>query len=220
MSIKEYDYRLAMEAAKKIDDQSLCQNLYETISINCDWNSKEIALEAISLLNEQKLLINVLYNAKCYDVQVNAVNKITDQNILADIAKSKKWDYLRKAAVEKLTDQSVLAEIAKTDNIIAVKIAAIKNFDTKNLQLIPEIVENIISNSANYKNEEVKDFIQFAYKASQQSQKQILQKYDGKIFPHIDLGHSDNNVYADYYGDGGYSHSDNHTDNSKATICF
>jgi len=219
------DKRLKMEAAKLLEDQSLSQQLYESIAINSDYNYyKDIALEAVSLLNEQKLLGNVVNSAKNYAVCEAAAKKLIDQNVLKEIAlKTTLSDYIREIVVEKLTNQPVLAEIAKSNNNITVKTAAIKNFDNTNLQLIPEIVENFLSIHHNYSNEEVNNFIQLAYKVSQQEQKQVLYKYEGKILPHIDShsdSHDDN--YADYCGDGAHTdyRSSYHTDRPEITICF
>ena len=217
----DHNKRLKMEAAKLLDDQSSSQQLYESFAINS--NSEDFALEAVSLLNEQKLIGNVVKNAYNNTVREEAAKKLTNQDVLKEIKLKTLSVNIRKILVEKLTNQSILAEIAESDDNIEVKTAAIKNFDENNLQFIPEIVEKLLSIHNNYySNKEVNDFIQFAYKVSKQEQKQILNKHEGRILPRIDSYTDICEEYADWCGDGGYvgSSINSYTDSPEITICF
>jgi len=190
----------------------------------------QIYEKAIERLTDTNLLYE-LAKGRANDKGHLAIQQLNDQKLLEDLAINDKEMNVRILAAQKLINQSlaqsIYAEIAKFDDDIAVKTAAIKNFDKNNLQFIPEIVENLLSVHHNYSNEKVNDFIQFVYKVSQQEQKQILYRYKGKILPHQDHSyttgiHSD---YTDTYSDGGYDgHNDYresyHTDEPEITIWF
>ena len=76
--------------------------------INAD---REIALEEIEKLSNQKTLAVVAKGADDWQVGLAAVKKLTDQKIIADVAKSVVVDDLvRITAVDILTDQSAIVD--------------------------------------------------------------------------------------------------------------
>jgi len=152
---------------------------------------------AVEMLTDQDILVDVAKNDMDWEVRMAAVKKLTDQDVLADVAKTDKRSDVRKAAVKKLTDQSIIVEIAQTDNDFGVKEAAFEMFDATNMHIIPEIVDEVISGSGSkYWKIPVRDFVKFAYRISQQEQKnRILQKHKAIV----NWGdHSDYRDHSDY----------------------
>jgi hypothetical protein len=193
---------------------------------------RKARMTAAEKLTDQNLILQILEKTRDEEIRFILAKILTDtdkaQRILTEFARHAKDWKVRKAAVEKLTYQPVLREIAKLDENLDVKTAAIRNFDENSLQLVPEIVEAVFSVKEKYSDEKVKYFIQSAYKISQQEQRQVLCKYNGKVLSHsdfytyTDIPFAD---YTDYYGDGGYTYGkgeghSNHTDRPEVTIYF
>ena len=190
----DYSFTFQKTAIKYLTNQSVVTEI--ALSDEKSW-IREAAVENKNL-TDQSVLAEIAKTDEYYSVRRAAVKKLTDQSVLADIAKKDKDSYVREAAVEKLTDQRILAEIALSDESVAVKKAAIKNFDAKNLQLLPEIVEQVFPYRATYISSKERDFVQFAYQISLQEQKPILREYNERAIEIWD-DYSDNSYSDDYF---------------------
>jgi hypothetical protein len=146
---------------------------------------------AIKKLIDQDLLAEIAQKDSDSHIRQTAVWNLTDPYLLAKIAQKDSDLEVCRDAVEKIADQELLAEIVKGNRYLNVKIAAIRKFDKEHKRSIPEIVEDVWQNKESYKPESMRDFIHFMYKISQQEQKEILRKYDGKIL------NSEREDYAD-----------------------
>ena len=160
---------------KRIEKKNLTQDFFKDMVLNA--KDRNIGKEAEKKLTNQNQLSEVAKYSKYSESRKAAAEKLTAQNLLIDIAKTSEYSDVRMMVAARLTDQTiaqeVYADVAKKDDNIAEKTAAIRNFDTKNMQLIPEIVDQILSKRS-YLDRDVKDFVQFAYNASQQQEQKAI----------------------------------------------
>ena len=106
----------AMAAEKLTDPVHACEMFDEMMKYNLGYQFideiEHKMIERVNEITDQKVLVNIAENYRCFAARQVAIEKLTDQNVLTDIAKNYRCEFqFRLQATEKLIDKSLAQEI-------------------------------------------------------------------------------------------------------------
>lgn len=140
------DPKTALYALRQITDQ---KRIHDAAVVG---KSFEVNAEAVEMLTDRELLMQLAKNDGESKAHELALNKINDPADLADIAKNAKTEVVRLRAVKKLSDEDSLADVARYSEYNDSRILAIRKLENRDILMDlankctdPEIINAVLN---------------------------------------------------------------------------